>query len=51
MSDFSHVNDMLEMAAIIANHLEHDDIKVVLVGGLAVHVYTNNSYLTHAKGI
>ena len=37
---------MINMAAIIAEHLAACEIKVVLVGGLAVEVYTNNIYLT-----
>lgn len=39
-------NSMQELAAIIAKHLHHNDIKVVLVGGLAVGIYTENRYLT-----
>tara|TARA_B100000745_G_scaffold292749_1_gene233970 strand:+ start:517 stop:1122 length:606 start_codon:yes stop_codon:yes gene_type:complete len=45
MSDFSNT-PMIELAAIVAEHLDSQGIKVVLVGGLAVEVYTENLYLT-----
>ena len=34
------------MAAIVATHLRDHDIQVVLVGGLAVELYSENVYLT-----
>lgn len=34
------------MAAIVATHLREHDIDVVLVGGLAVELYSENIYLT-----
>ena len=37
---------MVELASIIARHLAKSDIRVVLVGGLAVEIYTENLYLT-----
>jgi hypothetical protein len=37
---------IVELAAIVANHLQQKDIHVVLVGGLAVELYTENLYLT-----
>ncbi|RYG15407.1 MAG: hypothetical protein EOO07_15480 [Chitinophagaceae bacterium] len=37
---------IIELAAIIAEHLQKHDINVVLVGGLAVEIYTENLYLT-----
>lgn len=37
---------MQELAAIIATHLALHEIQVVLVGGLAVEIYTENRYLT-----
>ena len=43
--DYSNAT-MLELAAIVANHLARRDIRVVLVGGFAVEVYTENLYLT-----
>ncbi|MEH6551924.1 MAG: hypothetical protein V7744_18255 [Pseudomonadales bacterium] len=45
MSDFSDTS-ITELAAIVANHLEAHDIRVVLVGGLAVEIYSENLYLT-----
>jgi hypothetical protein len=36
----------VELAAIVANHLRDHDIRVVLVGGLAVEIYSKNIYLT-----
>lgn len=38
--------EMLRLAAEIAQHLKCSDIDVVLVGGLAVSCYTENQYLT-----
>jgi hypothetical protein len=35
-----------ELARIIAEHLQNQGIEVVLVGGLAVEIYTENLYLT-----
>ncbi|HIE82625.1 MAG TPA: hypothetical protein EYQ00_01715 [Dehalococcoidia bacterium] len=45
MDDFSDT-PIIEIAAIIANHLEHYNISVVLVGGLAVEFYSEKLYLT-----
>lgn len=46
MSDFSKTT-IVELAAIVANHLQQHDISVVLVGGLAVEIYSKNIYLTN----
>lgn len=43
--DFSGI-PITELAAIVAEHLQQQDIDVVLVGGLAVEIYTHNLYLT-----
>lgn len=43
--DFSQT-PMIELAAIVAEHLQSEGIHVVLVGGLAVEIYTDNLYLT-----
>lgn len=43
--DFSSIT-ITELAAIMAAHLTKWDIDVVLVGGLAVEIYTENLYLT-----
>lgn len=43
--DFSKTS-IIELAAIVADHLQKHDIEVVLVGGLAVEIYTANLYLT-----
>lgn len=43
--DFSHT-PIIELAGIIAEHLQGLGIDVVLVGGLAVEIYTENIYLT-----
>jgi len=43
--DYSHT-PIVELAAIIAKHLRDRDIRVVLVGGLAVEIYSENIYLT-----
>jgi hypothetical protein len=45
MDDFSD-KAIIEIAAIIASHLEEYGISVVLVGGLAVEFYSENLYLT-----
>jgi hypothetical protein len=45
MRDFSQVT-IIELAAIVAEHLMLHGIEVVLVGGLAVEIYTDNDYLT-----
>lgn len=45
MTDFSGIT-ITELAAIIAGHLQQQGIDVVLVGGLAVEIYTHNLYLT-----
>lgn len=46
MSDFSNTS-IIELAAIVANHLQRHGIRVVLVGGLAVEIYSENIYLTN----
>jgi hypothetical protein len=43
--DFSDTS-IVELAAIVAEHLQQQGIEVVLVGGLAVEIYTDNLYLT-----
>lgn len=43
--DFSKTS-IVELATIVADHLQQHDIEVVLVGGLAVEIYTENLYLT-----
>jgi hypothetical protein len=45
MADFSNT-PIVELAAIVANHLRDHNIHVVLVGGLAVEIYSENIYLT-----
>lgn len=45
MRDYSSTT-MVELATIVATHLAEKDIRVVLVGGLAVEIYTENLYLT-----
>lgn len=45
MTDFSNT-PIVELAAIVANHLQQHGIRVVLVGGLAVEIYSENLYLT-----
>ncbi|MEY4589600.1 MAG: hypothetical protein RL497_1676 [Pseudomonadota bacterium] len=37
---------IIELARVIAEHLQNQGIEVVLVGGLAVEIYTENLYLT-----
>lgn len=37
---------IVELAAILVEHLQQHGIEVVLVGGLAVEIYTENLYLT-----
>ncbi len=37
---------IVELAAILAEHLQQHGVEVVLVGGLAVEIYTENLYLT-----
>ena len=39
MTDFSNT-PIVELAAIVANHLKQHGIRVVLVGGLAVEIYS-----------
>jgi len=46
MIDFS-TTPITELAAIVATHLSEHDIDVVLVGGLAVELYSENLYLTN----
>lgn len=43
--DFSKTS-IVQLAAIVAEHLLQHGIEVVLVGGLAVEIYTANLYLT-----
>lgn len=43
--DFSKT-PIAELAAIVAEHLQNLGIEVVLVGGLAVEIYSENMYLT-----
>ena len=43
--DFSN-HSITDLAAIIIEHLNEAGIEVVLVGGLAVEIYTENLYLT-----
>lgn len=45
MTDFK-TTAITELAGIIAEHLQSHGIEVVLVGGLAVEIYTENLYLT-----
>ena len=45
MRDFSKTS-IIKLAAIVAEHLARHGIDVVLVGGLAVEIYTDNLYLT-----
>jgi hypothetical protein len=45
MDDFSHT-EITELAVIVVQHLQNHGIEVVLVGGLAVEIYTENLYLT-----
>ena len=45
MKDFS-ATSITELAAEVAEHLQNHGIEVVLVGGLAVEIYTENLYLT-----
>lgn len=45
MDDFTHT-DITELAVIVAQHLQDHQVDVVLVGGLAVEIYTVNLYLT-----
>jgi hypothetical protein len=37
---------IVDLAAVVAKHLQQNDIHVVLVGGLAVEIYSENLYLT-----
>jgi hypothetical protein len=43
--DYSKTS-IVDLAVILAMHLQHRDVEVVLVGGLAVEIYTENLYLT-----
>jgi hypothetical protein len=45
MSNYKNT-PIVELAAIVANHLHQHGIRVVLVGGLAVEIYSENLYLT-----
>lgn len=45
MDDFTNTG-ITELAVIVAQHLQSHGIEVVLVGGLAVEIYTENLYLT-----
>lgn len=44
-TDFNNIA-ITELASIVAAHLRQWRIEVVLVGGLAVEIYTENLYLT-----
>lgn len=47
MSEHDYSNfSIVDLAGRVATHLAHHDIQVVLVGGLAVEIYTLNRYLT-----
>ena len=50
MSDFSKTS-IVELATIVADHLRTHDIRVVVVGGLAVEIYSENIYLTKDIGM
>ncbi len=43
--DFSNTS-ISDLAATVAEYLQQHGIEVVLVGGLAVEIYTENLYLT-----
>ena len=45
MTDLSAIA-ITELSALVAEHLQNHGIEVVLVGGLAVEIYTENLYLT-----
>lgn len=45
MPDYSSTS-ITDLATLVADHLAHKDIEVVVVGGLAVEIYTENLYLT-----
>lgn len=45
MSNYKETS-IVELAAIVAETLQQHDIRVVLVGGLAVEIYSENLYLT-----
>jgi hypothetical protein len=45
VTDYS-TTSIVELAIIVANHLREQNIRVVLVGGLAVEIYSENIYLT-----
>ena len=45
MKDFSSTS-ITELAVVVAEHLREQAISVVLVGGLAVEIYSENLYLT-----
>ena len=45
MADYS-TTSIIDLASIVANHLSNHGIRVVLVGGLAVEIYSENLYLT-----
>lgn len=45
MSNYSGL-DIIELAAVVAENLQNHGVDVVLVGGLAVEIYTENLYLT-----
>lgn len=47
MSEHDYSNfSIVDLAGRVATHLARHDIQVVLVGGLAVEIYTLNRYLT-----
>jgi len=45
MRDFSSTS-ITELAVVVAEHLREQGVSVVLVGGLAVEIYSENLYLT-----
>lgn len=45
MPDYSNTS-IIDLATLVAEHLAHKNIEVVVVGGLAVEIYTANLYLT-----
>lgn len=45
MPDYRNTS-ITDLATLVAEHLAHKGIEVVIVGGLAVEIYTENFYLT-----
>ncbi len=46
MSDYKDT-PIIQLAVTVAGHLQQHDIRVILVGGLAVEIYSENIYLTN----